>query len=58
MMPAIGMSRNHSHDQAKLPLNPVMKNSATARNGTSATPLVVHAYDLGARGLKIVGLTR
>ena len=28
------------------------------RNGTRAGPLVIHAYDLGAKGLKVVGLTR
>jgi hypothetical protein len=30
----------------------------TIHNGTSALPLVVHTYDLGERGMKIVGLTR
>jgi hypothetical protein len=30
----------------------------TIDNGTTAAPLVVHAYDLGPRGIKIVGLTR
>jgi hypothetical protein len=28
------------------------------RNGTTAGPLVIHAYDLGRRGVRIVGLTR
>lgn len=28
------------------------------RNGTGAGPLEIHAYDLGARGLRIVGLAR
>ncbi|MGH2900107.1 MAG: hypothetical protein ACRDMZ_15640, partial [Solirubrobacteraceae bacterium] len=28
------------------------------RNGTGAGPLDIHAYDLGARGLRIVGLER
>lgn len=28
------------------------------RNGTRAAPLEIHAYDLGARGLQIVGLRR
>ncbi len=28
------------------------------RNGTSAGPLAIHAYDLGARGMTVVGLTR
>jgi hypothetical protein len=28
------------------------------RNGTGAGPLVIHAFDLGRRGLRIVGLTR
>jgi len=28
------------------------------RNGTGAGPLIIHAYDLDGRGLKIVGLTR
>ena len=27
-------------------------------NGTSARPLVIHASDLGARGMKVVGVTR
>lgn len=27
-------------------------------NGTSAKPLVIHAFDLGARGMKVVGVTR
>ncbi|MGW4928904.1 hypothetical protein ACWEOH_07105 [Agromyces sp. NPDC004153] len=35
-MPTIGTSRNQSHDQAKLPVKPVMKKSATAMNGVSA----------------------
>ncbi|MEO8703177.1 MAG: hypothetical protein ABI867_24235 [Kofleriaceae bacterium] len=28
------------------------------RNGTSAGPLRIHAYDLGGRGMRIVGVTR
>ncbi len=28
------------------------------RNGTSAGPLVIHTYDLGKRGMRIVGLVR
>ena len=28
------------------------------RNGTSAGPLVIHAFDLGTRGIHVVGLTR
>jgi hypothetical protein len=28
------------------------------RNGTAAGPLVIHAYDLGRRGVRLVGLTR
>ena len=28
------------------------------RNGTGAGPLVIQAYDLGARGMRVVGLTR
>jgi hypothetical protein len=28
------------------------------RNGTGAGPLVIHAYDLGRRGIRIVGVTR
>jgi hypothetical protein len=28
------------------------------RDGTSAGPLLVHAYDLGTKGFKVVGLTR
>ncbi|HEY6032753.1 MAG TPA: hypothetical protein VIV58_00800, partial [Kofleriaceae bacterium] len=28
------------------------------RDGTAAGPLLVHAYDLGAKGFKVVGLTR
>ena len=28
------------------------------RNGTSAGPLEIHAYDLGARGLVVVGVMR
>jgi hypothetical protein len=28
------------------------------RNGTRAGPLVIHTYDLGARGMRIVGVTR
>jgi hypothetical protein len=30
----------------------------TIHNGTSARPLVIHAFDLGARGMKVVGITR
>ncbi len=28
------------------------------RNGLGATPLVIHTFDLGPRGMKVVGLTR
>ena len=28
------------------------------RNGTGAGPLVIQGYDLGARGVRVVGLTR
>jgi hypothetical protein len=28
------------------------------RDGTAAAPLLVHTYDLGAKGFKVVGLTR
>ncbi|HSR96340.1 MAG TPA: hypothetical protein VLM79_04675, partial [Kofleriaceae bacterium] len=28
------------------------------RNGTGAGPLVIQGYDLGARGMRVVGLTR
>jgi hypothetical protein len=28
------------------------------RNGTSAGPLVIHTYDLGRRGIRVVGVTR
>jgi len=28
------------------------------RDGTAAGPLLVHAFDLGAKGFKVVGLTR
>ncbi|HEU4735026.1 MAG TPA: hypothetical protein VFT22_44350 [Kofleriaceae bacterium] len=28
------------------------------KNGTGAGPLVIHAYDLGRRGMRVVGLTR
>jgi hypothetical protein len=28
------------------------------RNGTAAGPLVIHAYDLGARGMFVAGVTR
>jgi hypothetical protein len=28
------------------------------RNGAAAGPLVVHGYDLGHRGVRVVGLTR
>jgi hypothetical protein len=28
------------------------------RNGTGAGPLVIHTYDLGRRGMRVVGLTR
>ncbi|MBV8757589.1 MAG: hypothetical protein JO257_09950 [Deltaproteobacteria bacterium] len=30
----------------------------TIHNGTSAKPLVIHAFDLGTRGIKVVGVTR
>ncbi|HSN28187.1 MAG TPA: hypothetical protein VLT45_18000 [Kofleriaceae bacterium] len=30
----------------------------TVHNGTSAKPLVIHAFDLGPRGMKVVGITR
>jgi hypothetical protein len=28
------------------------------RNGSAAGPLVIHGYDLGARGVRVVGVTR
>ena len=30
----------------------------TIRNGTGARPLVIHAFDLGSRGVKVVGVSR
>ena len=30
----------------------------TIHNGTTAEPLVIHAFDLGPRGIKVVGVTR
>ena len=30
----------------------------TIHNGSSAKPLVIHAFDLGTRGIKVVGVTR
>jgi hypothetical protein len=38
--------------------DPQRRVEIVVRNGTGAGPLIIHAYDLDGRGLKIVGLTR
>ena len=38
--------------------DPRRRVAVSVRNGTGAGPLVVHLYDLEARGMKVVGVTR
>jgi hypothetical protein len=38
--------------------DPARRVTIEVRNGTAAGPLVIHAYDLGRRGVRLVGLTR
>jgi len=38
--------------------DPTRRVTFEVRDGTSAAPLLIHAYDLGPKGMKIVGLTR
>ncbi|MEO8549984.1 MAG: hypothetical protein ABI678_08415 [Kofleriaceae bacterium] len=38
--------------------DPARRVTYDVRDGTSAGPLLIHAYDLGPKGMKVVGLTR
>jgi hypothetical protein len=38
--------------------DPVRRVTFELRNGTAAGPLVIHSYDLGPRGMRVVGVTR
>jgi hypothetical protein len=38
--------------------DPARRVTFEVRNGTSAGPLLIHTYDLGSRGMHVVGLTR
>jgi hypothetical protein len=38
--------------------DPARRVTFEVRNGTRAGPLVIHAFDLGRRGMRVVGLTR
>jgi hypothetical protein len=38
--------------------DPARRVTFEIRNGTAAGPLVLHAYDLGAHGMRVVGVTR
>jgi hypothetical protein len=38
--------------------DPARRITIELHNGTAAGPLVIHAYDLGSRGMRVVGVTR
>ncbi|MEO7734799.1 MAG: hypothetical protein ABIY55_27840, partial [Kofleriaceae bacterium] len=38
--------------------DPARRVTFEVHNGSAAGPLVIHAYDLGPRGVRVVGVTR